>query len=268
MDTYAFGLYTSRLRVRGGFTVIGTYACTRQPAAFAAAQRTLERDPTLTDDATTGRVVPAASLSPPPTPVPPPILALFRRPAPPAPPPAPRPPAPWFRANRAETCVPVEMAERASARRVPLRAPHRRRARARHQVLVGGLLRGAAARPRWRRGGAAERAGGRRLQAPTASLCCRAVRLRVPLPLALPERSARAAGICTGLCDLKCFSMKWTFQGKHTGTPRRRHAMDRSISLSLTPTQVCRCRARRTVCLEFDLSLADHKMQAAMHVEG
>ena len=24
MDTYAFGLYTSRLRVRGGFTVIGT----------------------------------------------------------------------------------------------------------------------------------------------------------------------------------------------------------------------------------------------------
>ena len=88
------------------------------------------------------------------------------------------------------------------------------------------------------------------------------------LPLALPERSARAAGICTGLCDLKCFSMKWTFQGKHTGTPRRRHAMDRSISLSLTPTQVCRCRARRTVCLEFDLSLADHKMQAAMHVEG
>ena len=197
MDTYAFGLYTSRLRVRGGFTVIGTYACTRQPAAFAAAQRTLERDPTLTDDATTSRVVPAASLSPPPTPAPPPILALFRRPAPPAPPPAPRPPAPWFRANRAETCVPVEMAERASARRVPLRAPHRRRARARHQVLVGGLLRGAAARPRWRRGGAAERAGGRRLHAPTASLCLRAVRLRVPRS---PSGSARA--LCAGGGDM------------------------------------------------------------------
>ena len=265
MDTYAFGLYTSRLRVRGGFTVIGTYACTRQPAAFAAAQRTLERDPTLTDDATTGRVVPAASLSPPPTPAPPPILALFRRPAPPAPPPAPRPPAPWFRANRAETCVPVEMAERASARRVPLRAPHRRRARARHQVLVGGLLRGAAARPRWRRGGAAERAGGRRRHAPTASLCLSRAAARASVWLChVPERSARAAGICTGLCDLKCFSMKWAFQGKHTGTPT-----PSPISLSLTPTQVCRrCRARRTVCLEFELSLADHRMQAAMHVEG
>ena len=48
-------------------------------------------------------------------------------------------------------------------------------------------------------------------------------------------RSARAAGICTGLCDLKCFSMKWAFQGKHTGTPTP-SACNGSVYLSQSHT--------------------------------
>ena len=113
----------------------------------------------------------------------------------------------------------------------PKRAPHRRRARARHQVLLGGLLRGAAARPRWRRGGAAERAGGRRRHAPTASLCLSRAAARA-------SGSACARALCAGGGDMyrvvrsEVFLDEMGFSGE---TYRNPHAVGMQwIGLSLS----------------------------------
>lgn len=103
--------YASRLRVRGGFTAIDPRACQAQPAACAAIQRVLERDPTLHFNPRTGRFQPAhtlASPAPPPPPTPPPLYVLYRTPPPPPFPPVPSPPPPWY--AHAETCVPITTA--------------------------------------------------------------------------------------------------------------------------------------------------------------
>ena len=104
-----FIAYASRLRTRGGFTSIDPRACKRDPAACAAVQRVLERDPTLTF--INGRFVPAHEIKPPlppPPPTPPPLLEIYSRPQPSPFPPAPSPPPPWY--QHAETCVPITTA--------------------------------------------------------------------------------------------------------------------------------------------------------------
>lgn len=98
--------YASRLRVNGGFTAIDPRACSANPAACAAVQNALEKDPTLTF--INGRFVPAHSLEsphPPPPPTPPPLFNVFDIPPPPPFPPTPSPPPPWY--AHAETCIPV-----------------------------------------------------------------------------------------------------------------------------------------------------------------
>ena len=100
--------YESNLRVRGGSLAIDPRACAREPGACAAVQNTLQRDPTLTFNARTGRFVLAHSISPPlppPMPSPPPLLALYTIPQPLPPPPPPPLPPPWF--SQAEVCVPI-----------------------------------------------------------------------------------------------------------------------------------------------------------------
>ena len=101
----AFVEYASRLRVRGGFTAIDVRACAKHPESCAAVQRVLEKDPTLTFNARTGRFEPSHSAeapSPPTPPLPPPLLVLYSRPAPSPFPPAPSPPPPWH--DHAEVC--------------------------------------------------------------------------------------------------------------------------------------------------------------------
>ena len=100
--------YDSRLRVRGGFTALDPRACRLHPEACAAVQRVLEKDPTLTYNAKTGRFVPAHSINPPlppPLPSPPPLFVLYQTPPPPPHPPVPSPPPPWH--AHSELCFPV-----------------------------------------------------------------------------------------------------------------------------------------------------------------
>ena len=104
----SFQLYSARLRTRGGFTAVDPRACRREPAACAAIQRVLERDPTLTFDTNTGRFRHAYSLTPPyppPPPLPPPILVQYNIKSPPPPPAPPPPPPPWY--ESLEVCVPI-----------------------------------------------------------------------------------------------------------------------------------------------------------------
>ena len=101
--------YSSQLRVRGGFGAIDPRACALHPAACAAVQRVLKKDPTLMY--VNGRFVPAHELTPPlppPPPTPPPLFDLYQTPPPPPYPPVPRPPPPWY--AHAETCVPITTA--------------------------------------------------------------------------------------------------------------------------------------------------------------
>lgn len=102
----AFRLYSARLRVRGGFTAVDVRACRREPAACAAIQRVLDKEPTLTYDVNTGRFRHAYSLTPPnppPPPSPPPRLVQYSLASPPPSPAPPAPPPPWFEAL--EQCV-------------------------------------------------------------------------------------------------------------------------------------------------------------------
>lgn len=107
-DGEAFRVYSARIRVRGGFTAIDPRACARAPAACAAIQRVLEKEPTLTFDVSTGRFRHAYALtppSPPPSPSPPPRLIQYGLQSPEPPPPPPSSPPPWY--EKLERCVPT-----------------------------------------------------------------------------------------------------------------------------------------------------------------
>lgn len=107
----AFRAYSSRIRVRGGFTAVDPRSCAAAPQACAAVQRVLEREPTLLFDEVSGRFVHRSTLRPPPPPpppLPPPRLFGFDVDSPPPPRPPPRSPPHY--ARYAEACIPVTTA--------------------------------------------------------------------------------------------------------------------------------------------------------------
>lgn len=107
-ESDAFDLFAARLEVRGGFLAINPSACRQYPSACAIIQRVMEREPTLTFDAQTGRFRHVYALvppSPPPFPSPPPRLIRYQIPSPRPLPPPPLPPPPYY--SEAEQCIPL-----------------------------------------------------------------------------------------------------------------------------------------------------------------